>query len=117
VRRVAPTTSGAAFRWSRWMPHPSRRGGRGGGVAEGGCYIKNQVRDPIGRSAPEPATRFDAWHAERCSPSITLDKVPTARHFNPDDNSPRMWALNGLAWSIVPLACRYYLCALWRLVL
>ena len=25
VRRVAPTTSGAASRWSRWMPHPSAR--------------------------------------------------------------------------------------------
>ena len=60
---MAPTTSGAAFRWSRWMPHPSarlqwpqvdhgsiprlNRGGSLAWVAQGGCYIKNQVRDPI----------------------------------------------------------------------
>ena len=62
MRRVAPTTSGAAFRWSRWMPQRTRQHGgsglksttgacRGGSlawVAEGGCCIKNQVSDPIG---------------------------------------------------------------------
>jgi hypothetical protein len=56
----------------------------------------------------QPATVSFGFLCSRCELSAA-GNTPFIAHFNLDDNNSRheTWALNGLAWSIVPL-CVYY---------